>query len=98
MHPRTVVYLEHDGKLLLVDGNGDGPKDCIMGRNINEVVLRFPTPEEVEHHGIAWTAGRETDIRFGNETYTVLHVNQKWIGPSIGPGKTKSSPTTLFTQ
>ena len=58
MHPRTVVYLEHDGKLLLVDENGDGPKDCIMGRNTNEVLLRFPTPEEVEHLGIAWTVGR----------------------------------------
>ena len=73
MHPRTVVYLEHDGKLLLMDENGNGPKDCVMGRDTNEVLLRFPTPEEVEHLGLAWTAGRETDLRFGSETYTVLH-------------------------
>jgi hypothetical protein len=59
MHPRTVVYLEHDGKLLLVDENGDGL--------------------EVRH------------------TQSSME-NQKSIGPNIGLGKTKSSPTTLFTQ
>ena len=32
MHPQTVVYLEHDGKLLLVNEQGHGPQDCIMGR------------------------------------------------------------------
>ena len=73
MHPKTVVYLEHDGKLLLVDENGNGPRDCVMGRTTSEVLLRFPTPEEVDRHGISWTPGRETDFRFGNETFTVLH-------------------------
>ena len=73
MHPRTVVYLEHDGKLLLVDADGNGPKDCIMGRTTTEGLLRFPTPEEVERFDIPWTSGRETDLRFGKETYTVLH-------------------------
>ena len=89
MHPRTVVYLEHDGKLLLVDENGDGPRDCIMGRNTNEILLRFPTPEEVEHHGISWTAGRETDLRFGNETYTVLHGEPEMDWPEHWTWKDK---------
>ena len=68
-----------------------------MGRNTNEVLLRFPTPEEVEHLGIAWTQV-EKPIFDLEETYTVLMESPKSIGPSIGPGKTKSSPTTLFTQ
>ena len=46
MHPRTVVYLEHD-KLLLVNEQGHGPQDCIMGRQEPTSCLRFPTIEEV---------------------------------------------------
>ena len=73
MHPQNVVYLEHDGKLLLVDQNGDGPQDCIMGRQGSDVSLRFPTPEEVEQYGIEWDEERHTDIRFDGEIYTVIH-------------------------
>ncbi len=54
MHPRTVVYLEHDGKLLLVDNNGNGPKDCVMGRSTSEVILRFQRLKRskvMEFHG-----------------------------------------------
>ena len=43
MHPQTVVYLEHDGKLLLVNEEGHGPQDCIMGRQDVPASLRFPT-------------------------------------------------------
>ena len=35
-HPDTVVYLEHDGKVLLVDSHGQGPKLPIKGRQENE--------------------------------------------------------------
>ena len=29
---KEYLYLEHDGKLLLVDNDGNGPKKPIMGR------------------------------------------------------------------
>ena len=54
MHPQTVVYLEHDGKLLLVNEEGHGPQDCIMGRQDVPASLRFPTIDEVTHMGIKW--------------------------------------------
>ena len=75
MHPCTVVYLEHDGKLLLVDENGQGPQDCIMGRQSMEHSIRFPTIEEVQKMDIPWQEERQTDVRFGNGKYTIIHGN-----------------------
>ena len=75
MHPSTVVYLEHDGKLLLVDENGQGPQDCIMGRQSIEHSIRFPTIEEVQKMDIPWQEERQTDVRFGNGKYTIIHGN-----------------------
>ena len=46
-HPDVVVYLEHDGKVLLVDQQGNGPQKPIKGRVANSEILRFPTNEEV---------------------------------------------------
>ena len=60
MHPQTVVYLEHDGKLLLVNEQGHGPQDCIMGRQEPASSLRFPTIEEVDKMGIDWDEERQT--------------------------------------
>ena len=51
-HPSTVVYLEHDGKVLLVDEDGNGPLLPIKGRQQGGVTLRFPTIEEVAKRGI----------------------------------------------
>ena len=62
MHPLTVVYLEHDGKHLLVNEQGHGPQDCIMGREDSTTTLRFPTIEEVEGLGINWDEERQTDV------------------------------------
>ncbi len=73
MHPKTVVHLEHDGKLLLVDEDGIGPKDCIMGRQSGNVSLRFPTTKEIQNYGIPWVEERQTDVRFDGEIYTVIH-------------------------
>ena len=75
MHPQTVVYLEHDGKLLLVDEEGKGPQDCIMGREGQINTLRFPTVDEVNNMDIPWQEERQTDIRFNGTTYTILHGN-----------------------
>ncbi|MGB0378525.1 MAG: hypothetical protein ACPGGE_06840, partial [Poseidonia sp.] len=52
MHPSEVVYLEHDGKVLLVDEAGNGPLQPVKGRFETDVILRFPTRTEVEAMGI----------------------------------------------
>ena len=40
------VHLEHDGKLLLVDQNGDGPMKPVTGRTecVGGPLLRLPNP------------------------------------------------------
>lgn len=73
MHPDRVVYLEHDGKLLLVDKEGQGPQECVMGRENVQSMLRFPTIKEVEHMGIPWEQDRQTDVTFGGKKYTIIH-------------------------
>ena len=46
-HPSDVFYLEHDGKVLLVDHSGNGPKLPEKNRTgITE--YRFPTKSEIE--------------------------------------------------
>ena len=48
MHPVEVVHLEHDGKVLLVDENGNGPQIPIQGRQDDSRPLRLPTSDEIE--------------------------------------------------
>ena len=54
----TFIHLEHDGKLLLVDSNGNGPQIPIKGRTLSKEkkgwVFRLPTESEVESMGIKW--------------------------------------------
>ena len=52
-HPTSVLYLEHDGKVLLVDSNGAGPQKPIMN-NTGLTKFRFPTEEEVESMSLEW--------------------------------------------
>ena len=73
MHPTEVVYLEHDGKLLLVDESGMGPQPCIMGRQESLPKLRFPTREELKDMKIPWEEERTTDIRFNELNLRVVH-------------------------
>lgn len=75
MHPPTVVYLEHDGKLLLVDAEGVGPKECVMGRDVSHSSLRFPTVDEIQSMGIPYQEERQTDVKFSGMTYKVIHGN-----------------------
>ena len=51
------VHLEHDGKLLLVDTNGNGPAIPKMGRKATEkgVKIRLPTNNDVSGMGYNWT-------------------------------------------
>ena len=69
----TPLYLEHDGKVLLVDLDGNGPQDTVMGR-VGEILLRLPTVGEVQSMGIQWTERRTNRIQFGNETYEVIYA------------------------
>ena len=67
------LYLEHDGKVLLVDLIGNGPQKAVMGR-VGEVSLRLPTEKEVENMGLTWTERRTNRIKFGNETHEVVYA------------------------
>lgn len=60
-HPRRVLYLEHDGKVLLVDSEGNGPKKPTMN-NTGSTKFRFPTEAEVQGFGIEWEAKNTFEI------------------------------------
>ena len=70
---KTPIYLEHDGKVLLVDFDGNGPQDAVMGRE-GEVTLRLPTVDEVETMGIQWSERRINRIQFDSETHEVIYA------------------------
>ena len=87
------LYLEHDGKVLLVDLEGNGPQKAVMGR-VGEVVLRLPTESEVKAMEIDWTERRVNRIRFGSEYHEVVYgfpeiewpVNWTWKDKLISDG------------
>ena len=70
-HPETVVHLEHDGKILLVDESGFGPQIPVKGRTEISGTLRFPTIDEIENLDIEWEQKRETHIEFNEIQYIV---------------------------
>ena len=66
------VYLEHDGKILLVDQNGNGPMLPKMGRTKiqdSKFILRLPTLKEIEKMGIKWTLKRINEIIIKQNQY-----------------------------
>ncbi len=67
------IHLEHDGKLLLVDLEGNGPAIPKMGRSLSEngFKIRLPTPEEVSSMGISWKLRRTNRIRLDSKDYIV---------------------------
>ena len=67
------LYLEHDGKVLLVDLDGDGPQKAVMGR-VGEISLRLPTEVEVRSMGIEWTERRINRIKFGDDFHEVVYA------------------------
>jgi ADP-ribose pyrophosphatase YjhB (NUDIX family) len=71
MHPSEVVYLEHDGKVLLVDEQGNGPRLPQPGRVSSSESLRFPTAQEVANLGIQFTIKDNLTLRFEADTYNV---------------------------
>ena len=77
MHPIEVIHLEHDGKVLLVNENGDGPQQPLQGREIVSEKLRLPSRDEVDALDIDWKLLRETRIVFGTMVYRVLKCYPK---------------------
>jgi ADP-ribose pyrophosphatase YjhB (NUDIX family) len=72
MHPKQVIHLEHDGKVLLVDDEGNGPMMPVQGRNGGGPNLRFPTLSEVESLGLPVQQKGTTVLRFGEDSFEVL--------------------------
>ena len=60
-HPDAVMYLEHDGKVMLVNSQGDGPQLPVMN-STGETKYRFPTSAEVKLMGIEWVEKNTFDI------------------------------------
>ncbi len=72
-HPDVVIYLEHDGKVLLVDSSGNGPQKPINGRlSQSENEMRFPTQSEVLNLGLTFEEKITTNINFGKQQIKVI--------------------------
>ena len=67
------VHLEHDGKLLLVGLDGNGPLKTSMGRSEAKsgFTIRLPTPDEASGMGIDWSERRTNKIRLGSKDFVV---------------------------
>ena len=72
----TFIHLEHDGKLLLVDSEGNGPQIPIKGRSLskdeNGWIFRLPTISEVESMGIMWTLKGKYNLDIGDSSNTII--------------------------
>jgi ADP-ribose pyrophosphatase YjhB (NUDIX family) len=81
-HPDTVVHLEHDGQVLLVNDLGEGPQLPVQGRMEVIPVLRLPTQQEIKAMAIEWDKKRITNINFLGKTIAVIKGYPKieWPG------------------
>ena len=82
MHPREVVHLEHDGRVLLVDESGHGPMLPTPGRICLDTTLRLPTRDEVDAMEIPWVEFNPTRIKFGDQICMVIKGYPKIDWPS----------------
>ena len=69
------LYLEHDGKLLLVDSKGYGPQIPVMGRTDTTTghSIRLPTNQEVASMGIDWNVKRVNRFVLSDEEHVVTY-------------------------
>ena len=69
------IHLEHDGKILLVDTEGNGPIIPQMGRVSCPVgyQIRLPTLDEAESFGLQWIAKRVNRIRLDGIDYSITY-------------------------
>lgn len=81
MHPSEVIYLEHDGKVLLVDETGNGPIIPQKGRMSHGVPIRFPTHDEIVSMGLSYERKGLTTIRFGEKEARVIKGYPKVAWP-----------------
>ena len=67
------VHLEHDGRILLVDGEGRGPRKPRPGRQFHdrEDLMRLPTPTEVANMGIEYVPRRVNIYSLGNRNVRI---------------------------
>ena len=67
------AHLEHDGRLLLVNLNGEGPCLPVQGRRgySAEEMLRLPTPEEAREMGIEWSPRRVNFFSLGERQVSI---------------------------
>ena len=82
MHPKEVVHLEHDGLVLLVDENGNGPHIPVKGRLASKDGLRLPTTAEIEVIGVPWEFMGRTRISWGSVDTIVIKGYPKIAWPS----------------
>ncbi len=77
---RQHMYLEHDGKLLLVDISGKGPVKPERGRASwkgSGFLIRLPTPREAAALGIEWNERRVNEFRLGGLNHRILYATPK---------------------
>lgn len=68
------LYLEHDGKVLLVDAQGNGPQIPVKGRDSSDGWLfRLPSEDEVSKLGLTWEERRINRFKFGEQIHEVKH-------------------------
>ena len=69
------IHLEHDGKILLVDTEGNGPIIPQMGRVSCPVgyQIRLPTLHEAESFGLQWITKRVNRIRLDGIDYSITY-------------------------
>ncbi len=85
VHPMHVVYLEHDGKVLLVDQDGNGPMTKSMFSNSTESMYRFPTVSEVLKLGIEFDEKSSFQIQYLSrgiqvtKAYPKINWPEHWI-------------------
>ena len=67
------VHLEHDGRILLVDKDGIGPKKARPGRQYHDQgdLMRLPTPTEVAKMGIGYVPRRVNIYTLGNRNVKI---------------------------
>ena len=70
------LYLEHDGKILLVDNGGNGPEIPIMGRSAcpNGHTIRLPTAQEAKEMGIDWEIKRVNRFKLSELDHVVTYA------------------------
>ena len=77
MHPSEVVYLEHDGKVLLVNEDGEGPQQPVQGRTSVDERLRFPTKQELRKLDIDFIEKDSLVLRYADRDYIVIKAYPK---------------------